>query len=200
MRNDHDKYGSPGRGFCTTRAANRLATGLVFAFTLTAGTLWPVQPAEAAQEREVALSDEGRAGRAGSFAIGIGLGEPTALELAWWLTDDQWLSGGIGTGWASPFLLHANWHIALVRIRPQGVPMTIPVHVGIGALAGVGAAWNPWWGTHSTFRAGVRFPIGVDFWFDELPFSLFVEIAPQITTRLYRDFIGGQIGGRFHLF
>ena len=46
---------------------------------------------------------------------------------------------------------------------------------------------------------GIRFPIGIEYYFDDLPIAVFVEIVPILDLVPSSDFdINGGLGGRFY--
>lgn len=162
-----------------------------------------ISPAAGAEKGEIGV--DGRPGRPGGLALGLGLGHPTSLNLSWWSNDRLWVEAGLGTGFAAPIVIHADLHYALVKLRPEGAKLAIPIRIGGGGLLGFGDAWyrcDRWGCTGRQFYAGVRLPIGLEIWPDKLPISGFVELAPQLTSGWWwggADWVGGRFGIRLHL-
>ncbi len=107
------------------------------------------------------------------FEAGAIFGEPTGASLKFWLNDKVAVDGA--AGWAfrddSDFYLHSDvlWHAFDVIPVSKGA---LPLYFGVGVLA--------------KFRDndddiyGIRFPVGVNYLFENAPVSLFLEVAPVL--------------------
>lgn len=153
---------------------------------------------------ELRLDSGGRAGTPGSIAIGVGLGEPTSIEFGYWFAERQWLSVGLGGRYVHGSIVgHGSFHLGVADLDVRSDRLTVPFHVGLGVIGGLATPARIRWPDNAVLAfVGVRVPIGIDIWFQEIPLSLFFEIAPQVTTLVFHgvpDVFGGQIGVRFHI-
>lgn len=107
------------------------------------------------------------------FEAGAIFGEPTGASLKYWLNDTMAVDGAVG--WAfrddSDLYLHSDvlWHKFDVFNVSKG---SLPLYFGVGALVK--------FRDHADDIYGIRFPIGVNYLFENAPVSLFLEVAPVL--------------------
>lgn len=107
------------------------------------------------------------------FEAGAIFGEPTGASLKYWLNDKVAVDGAVG--WAfrddSDFYLHSDvlWHAFDVFPVSKGA---LPLYFGVGGLAK--------FRDNADDIYGIRFPIGVNYLFENAPVSLFLEVAPVL--------------------
>lgn len=126
------------------------------------------------------------------FGAGIIVGEPTGATLKYWLNDTFALDGAAGWSFRqdSTLYLHGDvlWHTFDLIPATHG---RLPVYLGVGSLV-------RFRDDHRDNEFGVRFPIGVSYFFEKCPIEVFMEVGPAIdfapATR--SDFTGG-IGIRY---
>lgn len=159
-----------------------------------------------------ALSHASQAGGAeNAFSIGVGLGDPTGIELGFWFDNQNWLDIGLGTAGFSSAVLYITYHMLLAEIETKKSDVfKFGFSLGIGGLVGGGGRAGYWggrdnWGDrrfnnnyNNNLRFGARVPLGLEFWFMKIPLSLFFQIGPQLTNYFPHDIITGQVGARFH--
>lgn len=105
----------------------------------------------------------------GSRGIGVIIGEPTGISLAYHTTDGH--SFAAGTAWH--FLNRVSFHLHVDYlfyqyeiIRPERG--SLPLYFGVGARLRF----------DNTDKFGIRFPLGIAYHFDNEPVELFFEIVP----------------------
>jgi len=125
------------------------------------------------------------------FEVGAIFGEPTGLSLKYWVSPTMAIDGG--AGWSfdddTDFHLHADllWHNFEWLPVPKGA---LPVYFGVGARGQ--------FRDNRDDRAGIRFPIGMSYLFEDVPVSIFVEVAPvlDVVPSTHGDLTAG-IGARY---
>jgi len=133
-------------------------------------------------------------GKPGVVGLGLSLGAPTALDFQYSLSNEHFLHMDLGTGYSAIVFL-GDYHFTLLQIRFQNAPLLLPLTVGVGGIVGGGEGPI---GRENLLMVGVRVPFSAELWFLKIPLSIFLEIAPQITTALPKGFLGLQLGVRFH--
>jgi hypothetical protein len=129
---------------------------------------------------------------AGHLSAGLIIGEPTGASLKYWLNDVMAVDGALG--WSSrrhsDLYMHGDvlWHNFDLIPVSQG---KLPVYFGVGGLVRF---------RHDGYGndAGVRFPVGISYMFDNVPVEIFAEIGPAIDVApdLHGEVTGG-VGARF---
>jgi hypothetical protein len=125
------------------------------------------------------------------FGVGAELGAPIGLNAKYWLTDMCAVDGAFG--W-SPYShataeIHADFLVNDFNLvtPPSG---RLPFYIGAGIL-------GRFRGDGRSNLAGFRFPIGVSYMFENCPFDVFAEIAPEaIFAPFGRATVDGAVG--FH--
>jgi hypothetical protein len=128
----------------------------------------------------------------GPFGLGIIIGEPTGIDLKFFLTDINAIEGAVAWSLSGNNELHLQaeylYHLYdLIKVS-KGV---LPLFVGIGG--------------RFIFREdaddilGIRIPVGLAYEFEGAPFDAFIEIVPIMDLTPDTDFdLEGAIGGRFY--
>jgi len=125
------------------------------------------------------------------FEVGVIFGEPTGLSTKYWLNETIAVDGGVGWSFENDtdVELHADvlWHNFEWLPVPQGA---LSVYFGVGAR---GQLRNP-----QDDRAGIRLPIGISYLFQDVPLSVFAEVAPvlDVVPSAEANVMGG-IGVRY---
>lgn len=126
----------------------------------------------------------------GQNGIGIIIGDPTGISFKNWTSSST--AFDIGAAWSlennDAISLHADylWHNYL-NVE-QG---DLAFYYGIGARALLIE--------NADSRIGARIPVGLNYFFAEAPFDIFVEIAPIFDVIPETDFNGdGGIGIRYN--
>lgn len=126
------------------------------------------------------------------LGVGAELGAPIGINAKYWLTDRWAVDGAFGLSPYShavveiraDFLVHNFNLVTLSSGR-------LPLYYGGGIL---GRFRND---GHSSL-GGFRFPIGASYMFDDRPFDVFAEIAPEaIFVPFARACIDGTVGFRY---
>jgi hypothetical protein len=126
-----------------------------------------------------------------SFGAGIVVGDPTGLSLKFRLDRENAIDAAIAWSLDEPNNLHLRadyiWHrYGLIKVRKGQLPL----------FFGVGGRIE--FREHSDDRVGVRFPVGLDYYFANAPFDIFIELAPVLDLAPETDFdLEGAFGGRF---
>jgi hypothetical protein len=163
------------------------------------------------------VSPQGR-----QWGIGIQLGAPTALTLAYMLTPNQALHGGIGAGlpwyWGGPSIsifVDYVWH---PHVLASGDIFKLSWFVGGGVWGGfaplrvfdlwyIGAGdprfglWGFYYAPFPSFGTslGARVPLGVNIALAQLPIELYAELVPAILLFPAVGLgLGGTVGGRIY--
>ena len=126
----------------------------------------------------------------GDFGIGVIFGEPTGLSAKMWTTK----STGFDLGLAWSFSGNGNFHIhgdyLFHNFGVFGVSKgSLPLYIGIGGRIVF----------QDDTKVGVRFPIGLEYFFDDWPIAVFGEVVPILDLAPSTDGdINGGLGVRFY--
>jgi len=113
--------------------------------------------------------------------LGLILGEPTGLALAW-RSEGGGSTVDAALAWSVPddrFHVHADWLLTLATYRdPEAPTFGIPFYVGLGPRIRVN-----WKSIRESDAAllGIRIPFGVAILPDAFPVDGFVEVVPVLT-------------------
>jgi hypothetical protein len=108
------------------------------------------------------------------FEAGVQAGVLTGLSAKYWLTPYQGIQGGFT--WAFPddgYSFNADYvahSYALRRAMREPTGLRVPLYAGLGAKALRLSSDDPVY--------GARFPLGAQGIFEDVPVSIFAEIAP----------------------
>lgn len=120
------------------------------------------------------------------FGLGIMLGDPTGISGKAWLTDDRAIDFGLAWGvWGRYLHLHGDYlfHNKGIFDVSSG---TFSLYYGPGLRVrswSGGRYWNRgrWYDYDgSRTSVGVRFPVGLNYWFEDAPVDAFIELAPTL--------------------
>lgn len=127
---------------------------------------------------------------AGDFGIGVILGEPTGLSA-------KYYNGGrtafdFGLAWSFGRNPHYHFHADYLVHRFDLIEVEqgqMPFYFGIGARLRTGHDEN----------VGIRFPLGVSYYFPRDPIEIFFEIVPVFDLTPRSDISGnGGLGFRYY--
>lgn len=125
-----------------------------------------------AQTRTVIIREEVAASPI--FEAGVQAGVLTGLSAKYWLSPYHGIQGGFT--WAFPddgYSFNADYvahSYALRRSMNEPIGMRVPIYAGIGGKALRLSSDDPVY--------GARFPLGVQGLFEDVPVSVFAEVAP----------------------
>lgn len=127
----------------------------------------------------------------GKFGAGLIVGEPTGLSAKYFLTESVAIDGAFGWAFRDETDLHLHgdilWHKFDLFDVSGG---SLPLYFGVGGRVK--------FIDNRDDRAGIRFPVGVSYMFDNIPVDIFAEVAPIIDfTPETRGGITGGIGARY---
>ncbi len=122
------------------------------------------------------------------FGLGVVFGEPTGISGKYWLDGKRAIDGGIAWSFHDKGFLHLHadllWHFPDV-IKSK---VRLPIYAGIGARVRFD---NP-------ARVGVRVPVGLAWWVDDIPLDVFLELVPILDLTPATKFaLNGGIGVRY---
>ena len=149
--------------------------------------------AAAAQDDKTSVSSSSSGGvEHGKFGIGVIFGEPTGLSAKMWTTK----STGFDLGLAWSFSGEGHFHIHVDYLFHNfGLfdvsKGSLPVYIGIGG--------RMLFRDNQDDKIGVRFPIGIEYYFEGWPVAVFGEIVPILDLAPSTDGeINGGLGVRFY--
>ncbi len=127
--------------------------------------------------------------RTGEVSLGVGFGDPTALDIKFWNSSVSGLNIGVGLErFDDIFGVYAEYELGLVGFRLGNAGARGAFYVGIGGALAF---------ERDHTSVAVVIPIGFDFRF-EPPIDLFIEARPGIGAVDRPAFgIGGQLGVRY---
>lgn len=134
------------------------------------------------------------------FGVGIVLGLPTGLSLAWKKANtpvffDAALAWSLDSG---AFLVQGDILIVPTTLRTADwSDLAFPLYVGVGPRIAVNDDYDH--GSRSDGSLGVRVPLGMAFQHDNFPLEGFLEVAPGL--RLFPStsfFFDVACGARFY--
>jgi hypothetical protein len=127
----------------------------------------------------------------GPFGIGIILGEPTGICGKMHLNKSNAVDGAVAWSLRDDNDLHLHGDY-LYHNYSWIIPDTgeLPVYFGIGGRIKLREKHDD--------EIGIRFPVGLDYIFEEAPFDVFVEVVPIMNLAPETEFdINAAVGGRF---
>ena len=141
----------------------------------------------------VATAAETASAQEKNVGLGFIVGEPTGIDAKFNLTEVHALEFALAWSLSDENDLHIQgdylWHkYDVIKVR-KGV---LPLFFGVGGRIEFRDVADD--------RVGIRFPVGLDYYFSGAPFDVFVELAPVLDLAPDTDFdIEAAIGGRFWL-
>lgn len=103
------------------------------------------------------------------FEIGALLGEPVGISAKYWYGRRTALDGAAAWSFTEDgvFAVHADYLIHPLTLDYENG--TLPLYIGAGPAVRIGDDWF----------IGGRLPIGAQYLFENVPVSIFGEVAPQ---------------------
>lgn len=141
----------------------------------------------------------------GAVGLGVVLGDPTALSMAFRPNDDWYIQGALGWNLTTDRVaLNVDYCMTLATLQAEGSSgVTFPFYVGIGGRLRIDDDdWDDWddddWDDDDS-SLGIRVPVGLGLMPPKAPLEFFVELAPvvELIPGTDLDFDAG-IGGRFY--
>ena len=128
----------------------------------------------------------------GNFGIGVIVGEPTGLSLKAWQSNRTALDFAAAWSFVEDGSVHL--HGDILRHRYSAIQVedrNLPFYYGIGARVKMAE-------DNEDPRVGIRFPLGLDFLFNNDPLDLFVEVVPILDVSPESDVsLNASVGMRY---
>ena len=122
------------------------------------------------------------------LGLGVVFGEPTGISGKFWLDGKRAIDAGIAWSFHDKGFLHLHadilWHF------PEAIKLEarLPLYVGIGARVRF----------DDPARVGIRVPVGLAWWVDEIPLDVFLELVPILDLTPATKFsMNGGVGVRY---
>ena len=127
---------------------------------------------------------------AGSFGVGIVLGEPMGLSFKQWIDDTNALDAAAAWSFGNDAAFHV--HVDYLYHRPVHAESDVG---GFLFYFGIGGRFKA---VKDEGRIGVRAPLGLDYVFSDAPMDLFFEVAPILDLAPGTEFrVNGGMGIRY---
>ncbi|MDR8390107.1 hypothetical protein NC796_03075 [Aliifodinibius sp. S!AR15-10] len=130
---------------------------------------------------------------------GLGLGAmingPTGISYKAWFNDDMAIAGGLtfNIGDISSFYMHSDFIVHGDRDGSFDLESGIMrLYYGFGARLDYNDITND-------TEVGIRFPLGTNYDFEDVPADLFFELAPTILIVDFNFGLNGALGFRYYL-
>jgi hypothetical protein len=161
------------------------------AAALMALAISPVRANEAVPLEKPSRSEYREVDYAGHIGLGLMVGEPSGLNVKYWLNRTLALDAAAGGSFHddSNFYVHGDLLVHKFDLIP--VPQgQMPVYIGGGVFARFRDGRDN--------QVGLRVPVGVSYMFEQKPVDIFMEVAPglEVAPSARGDFTGGA-GVRF---
>jgi len=128
----------------------------------------------------------------GKFGLGVIIGEPTGICGKLWLSETTAIDGAVAwsTDKNAKFQIHGDFLIHKFNVIKVDKGR-LPLYYGIGGRIKIRES------DHDD-NIGVRFPVGLEYLFANIPLDLFVEIVPILDIAPNTDLeFNGAIGIRY---
>ena len=127
----------------------------------------------------------------GDFGLGIIVGEPTGIDMKWFLGDVNAIEGAVAWSFSGDSAVHIQadylFHFYEWITVSKGL---LPVFFGIGGRFAIRE--------NKDDSLGIRVPVGLDYEFAGGVFDVFGELVPVLELTPDTDFeLEGAIGARF---
>ena len=106
--------------------------------------------------------------------LGVSAGWPTGFSGKYWMSNRNAVQAGIAWNPAADGLTLTGDYLLHTRSQEIADDVELPVYVGLGARV------TEYTQGEDEIVIGPRVPIGVEALFEDLPFSVFAEIAPTL--------------------
>jgi hypothetical protein len=133
----------------------------------------------------------------GNFGLGVIVGEPTGVSLKIWTAENRAFDGGLAwsLGHDYTFHFHADYlfhEFSLITVEKG----RLPLYYGIGGRIKI--LDDDIRNNDNDDRIGIRFPVGLEYLFDNAPFDIFLEVVPilDLTPETEVD-LNAAIGFRY---
>lgn len=127
---------------------------------------------------------------AGSFGLGIILGEPTGLSFKQWVTGGNAVDAAAAWSFNDP----SAFHVHMDYLYHWDVESASDLE-GLKFYFGIGGRLKA---VEGDSRIGARLPIGLDYTFSDAPMDLFFEVAPILDLVPGTEFrVNGGLGIRY---
>ncbi|MGD8414049.1 MAG: hypothetical protein PVF33_07445 [Candidatus Latescibacterota bacterium] len=139
----------------------------------------------------VSVARQAEAKPRGDFGLGIIVGEPTGLDLKWFLNGENAVEGGVAWSFSGDTDVHIQvdylYHFYdWIKVK-KGL---LPVFIGIGGRVA--------FVENQDDKLGIRIPVGLSYEFDGGVVDVFGELVPILDLAPDTDFdFEGAIGARF---
>ncbi len=137
----------------------------------------------------ILVAGAGAYGQDHGLGLGIIAGAPTGVAAKLWLGDATAVDAAAAWSFVDPaaFHFHADYlvHVSLPSDLKRG---SLMLHFGAGARVKL----------EDDARVGVRVPVGIAYWLEDLPLDLFLEVAGVVDLVPATDFeLNAGVGVRF---
>lgn len=128
----------------------------------------------------------------GPFGMGIIIGEPTGLDLKYFVSGSNAIEGAVAWSLSGRNNLHLQAEYLYHRYDLIKVEKgRLPLFFGVGGRVE--------FREHADDLVGIRIPVGLAYEFDNAPFDVFGELVPLLDLAPDTDFdLEGAIGARFY--
>lgn len=126
----------------------------------------------------------------GDFGLGVILGEPTGVSAKLFMGNNRAFDFGAAWSFGKNSSMHLHTDYLIHRFDLISVDSgQLPLYYGLGARVRLA----------DDAQLGVRFPIGLSYYFENDPIELFFEIVPILDVAPKTNFSGnGGFGIRFY--
>lgn len=128
----------------------------------------------------------------GLVGVGIILGEPSGLAGHYFLTENTALAAGLAWSFSGNNRLHMHIDYQINNFSLFDVESgKLSFYYGIGGRMQIRE--------NADDKLGVRIPLGLNYFFEEFPLSIFIEAVPVLDLAPGTDFsANGGLGIRYH--
>ena len=128
----------------------------------------------------------------GLIGLGIILGEPSGLSAHYFLTENTALAAGLAWSFSGNNRLHMHIDYQINNFNLFDVDSgRLSFYYGIGGRMQIRE--------NADDKLGVRIPLGLNYFFAEIPLGIFIEAVPVLDLAPGTDFsANGGVGIRYH--
>lgn len=137
-------------------------------------------------------------GDGGNLGLGVMFGDPTGVDLKYWLQSDRALHFGLAYSFDHYGELMGNYLFEFPHVFRGSTGAQFVPYAGIGAAFFFGAD-DGIHGHNDNAALGVRIPLGIEFLPHGTPLGITAEIAPGVGIIPGTfGFVQGYLGARFY--